>query len=73
MTHETPQNMRMAQEHAGENEDGQLTKQTEGLDGDVTDKIAGPDWDPELVREAEESMPGETLEGEVERGPRTGQ
>ncbi len=59
----------MEQLHAGEHEPGQLTKQTEGMDAGVTRAIAGPEWDPDLVREANESMGGQPLEGEIETGP----
>ncbi len=59
----------MDQEQAAQHEPGQLTRQTEGLDEGVTSSIAGPDWDPDLVREADESMGGATLDGEVEAGP----
>jgi hypothetical protein len=59
----------MDQGHAGEHEDGQLTRQTPGLDEGVTDAIAGPDWDEELVDDARSSVEGEPMEGEVERDP----
>ncbi len=58
----------MDQAQAGEDEEGQLTKQTPGLDAGVTDAIAGPDWDPQLVEEAKTSVQGEPLTGEIERG-----
>ncbi len=63
------EDMTMDQLHAGEHEDGQLVKQTEGMDAGVTRAIAGPEWDPKLVEEAKESMGGEPLEGEIETGP----
>jgi hypothetical protein len=62
----------MDQASAGEDEEGQLTRQTPGLDAGVTDAIAGPDWDPELVDDAKTSVEGEPLDGEVERGPSAG-
>ncbi len=65
------EDMTMDELHAGEHEDGQLTKQTEGMDAGVTRAIAGPEWDPELVEEASKSMGGTPLEGEVETGPQT--
>ncbi len=69
MTDRDRDDERMRQAHAGEHEPGQLTKQTEGLDAGETDAIAGPDWDPELVDDARSSVPGEELDGQVERGP----
>lgn len=36
------------QEYAGQDESGQLVKQTPGLDPEVTRETAGPDWPPDL-------------------------
>ncbi len=68
MNQRDPRDERMDHQEAGEDDQGQLARQTPGLDTGETSAIAGPDWDPELVREAAESMPGPSLEGEVEEG-----
>ncbi|MFN8622555.1 MAG: hypothetical protein U0869_17605 [Chloroflexota bacterium] len=59
----------MDQDPVGEAAEGLLAQQTPGLDTGETSAIAGPDWDEDLVRDAAGSMPGETLEGDVETGP----
>ena len=56
------------QEHAGEDEPGQLTKQTPGLDPGPTEAVAGPDWDQALVDREADRIGGTPIEGDVKRG-----
>ncbi|HEX8938823.1 MAG TPA: hypothetical protein VF763_01560 [Candidatus Limnocylindrales bacterium] len=49
------------QAHAGEDEPGQLTRQTEGLDADEIRRVAGPDW-PAGTQGDLEVEPGSTEE-----------